>query len=170
MDGALDHPSALIQFGTPFVIKHVVNIGLDHDENSFISGTTGLDQFQTPLDNDGYIYDKSRWTKAGEEAIQQVYSSINGLFHISGEEFDEHSSKKRFLIFEREAKLALTAIFYGGRKFFGCFPQLLDSSIFIKFESIYLQYNQVLYYGTPCQYLDSIFFPDVTESFVSPQF
>ncbi|WHY75279.1 YugN family protein [Neobacillus sp. WH10] len=79
LDGALDHTSALVEFGTPFVIKHVVNIGLDHDENSFITGTTGLDQFQTPLDNDDYIYDKSRWTKAGEEAIQQVYSSINGF-------------------------------------------------------------------------------------------
>ncbi|WHY75283.1 staygreen family protein [Neobacillus sp. WH10] len=84
-----------------------------------------------------------------------------GKVHVSGGEFDEHSSKKRFLIFEREAKLALTAIFYGDRKFFSCFPQLLDSSIFIQFESIYPQYNQLLYYGTPRQYLDSIFFPDV---------
>ncbi|MFJ5621257.1 YugN family protein [Peribacillus loiseleuriae] len=79
LDGALDHSSALIKFGTPFVIKHVVNIGLDHDENSFLTGTTGLDQFQTPLDNDDYINDKSRWAKAGEEAIQQVFSSITGL-------------------------------------------------------------------------------------------
>ncbi len=79
LDGALDHPSALIEFGKPFVIKHVVNFGLDHDENSFLTATTGLDQFQTPLDNDDYIHDKSRWAKAGEETIQQVYRSINGL-------------------------------------------------------------------------------------------
>ncbi|MGE8081487.1 YugN family protein [Peribacillus loiseleuriae] len=79
LDGTLDHSSALIEFGTPFVIKHVVNIGLDHDENSFLTGTTGLDQFQTPLDNDDYINDKSRWAKAGEEAMQQVFSSITGL-------------------------------------------------------------------------------------------
>lgn len=79
LDGALDHAGALIEFGTPFIIKHVVNIGLDYDENSFVTGTTGLDQFQTPLDNDGYVYDKSRWAKAGEERIQQVLSSINGL-------------------------------------------------------------------------------------------
>jgi len=79
LDGALDHSSTLIEFGKPFVIKHVVNIGLDHNENSFVTGTTGLDQFQTPLDPDDYIYDKSRWTKAGEEAVQQVFSSINGL-------------------------------------------------------------------------------------------
>ena len=79
LDGELDHSKALIEFGTPFVIKHVVNIGLDHDENSFLTATTGLDQFQTPLDKDGYIYDKSRWAKAGKEAIEQVMSSMTGL-------------------------------------------------------------------------------------------
>ena len=79
LDGELDHSKALIEFGTPFVIKHVVNIGLDHDENSFLTATTGLDQFQTPLDKDGYIYDKSRWAKAGREAIEQVMSSMTGL-------------------------------------------------------------------------------------------
>ena len=79
LDGELDHSKALIEFGTPFVIKHVVNIGLDHDENSFLTATTGLDQFQTPLDKDDYIYDKSRWAKAGEEAIEQVMSSMTGL-------------------------------------------------------------------------------------------
>jgi hypothetical protein len=79
LEGELDHSKALIEFGTPFVIKHVVNIGLDHDENSFLTATTGLDQFQTPLDKDGYIYDKSRWAKAGREAIEQVMSSMTGL-------------------------------------------------------------------------------------------
>ena len=79
LDGELDHSKALIEFGTPFVIKHVVNIGLDHDENSFLTATTGLDQFQTPLDKDGYIYDKSRWAKAGREAIERVMSSMTGL-------------------------------------------------------------------------------------------
>ncbi|MBS4208719.1 YugN family protein [Bacillus sp. FJAT-50079] len=80
LDGELDHSNAFIEFGTPFIIKHVVNIGLDYDENSFVTGTTtGLNQFQTPLDQDDYIYDKSRWAKAGEEAIEQVMSSITGL-------------------------------------------------------------------------------------------
>ncbi|OIK15947.1 hypothetical protein BIV60_07050 [Bacillus sp. MUM 116] len=83
IDGALDHSNALIEFGAPFVIKHVVNVGLDHDENSFVTGTTGLDQFQTPVDQDGYIYDKSRWAKAGEERIEQVLNSINGFLKSS---------------------------------------------------------------------------------------
>lgn len=76
LDGELDHDDAHIEFGTPFIIKHVVNIGLDHDENAFLT-TTGLNQFQKPLDTDGHIYDKSRWAKVGEETIEEVMSSIN---------------------------------------------------------------------------------------------
>ncbi|HHY72399.1 MAG TPA: hypothetical protein GX497_04075 [Bacillus bacterium] len=79
LSGFLDHSNALIEFGTPFVIKHVVNIGLDYDENSFITGTTGLNQFQEPLDKDDYIYDKSRWTQAGEDKIEHVLHSISRL-------------------------------------------------------------------------------------------
>lgn len=78
LEGELDQDDALIEFGTPFVIKHVVNIGLDHDENAFLT-TTGLNQFQKPLDKDGFIYDKSRWAKAGKETVDQVYNSINDL-------------------------------------------------------------------------------------------
>lgn len=80
LDGELDHPNTHIEFGTPFIIKHVVNIGLDHDENAFLTAS-GLNQFQKPLDKDGYIYDKSRWAKAGEETIEEVMSSINGLLN-----------------------------------------------------------------------------------------
>lgn len=83
LDGVLDHKDALIEFGTPFIIKHVVNTGLDHDENSFLTATTGLDQFQTPLDKDAYIYDKSRWAKEGEETIELVLNSLNGYLRSS---------------------------------------------------------------------------------------
>ncbi|MBA9026072.1 MULTISPECIES: YugN family protein [Bacillaceae] len=79
LDGALDHSNAFIEFGTPYVIKHVVNFGLDYDENSLLTTTTGLNQFQEPLDNDGYVRDKSRWKKAGEETIDHVLSSMNEL-------------------------------------------------------------------------------------------
>ncbi|WP_042355842.1 YugN family protein [Bacillus rubiinfantis] len=79
LDGELDHSSAMVEFGTPYVIKHVVNIGLDHDENSFVTGTTGLDQFQKPVDRDGYIYDKSRWERAGIDTVERIYNSMNNL-------------------------------------------------------------------------------------------
>lgn len=79
LDGVLDYANTYIEFGTPYVIKHVVNIGLDYDENSLMTATTGLNQFQEPLDKDGYIRDKSSWKKAGEEKIEQVLNSMNGL-------------------------------------------------------------------------------------------
>lgn len=77
VDGELDYSNALIEFGTPFVIKHVVNIGLDYDDHSLITGTTGLAQFQEPLDTDGQIRDKSRWAQAGEDTVDMIMSSIN---------------------------------------------------------------------------------------------
>lgn len=76
LDGELDHHAAYIQFGKPFVIKHVVNLGLDYDENSLLTATAGLSQFQDPLDRDGEIKDKSRWVKAGKEKINQLLNSI----------------------------------------------------------------------------------------------
>lgn len=78
VDGVLDHSGAEIQFGAPYVIKHVVNIGLDYDENSFTSAT-GFNQFQKPLDQDDYIYDKSRWEKAGKDRISQAVNSMTNL-------------------------------------------------------------------------------------------
>lgn len=76
IDGELDQYSAFIQFGRPFVIKHVVNLGLDYDENSLLTVTGGLSQFQEPVDKDGNIKDKSRWVKAGEEKIDQMLNAL----------------------------------------------------------------------------------------------
>lgn len=75
IEGELDRRDAFIEFKKPFVIKHVVNIGLDKDENALLT-TTGLNQFQEPLDKDGYIHDKSKWQEFGEEAIGDILDSI----------------------------------------------------------------------------------------------
>lgn len=73
--GQLDDRNALIEFQKPFVIKHVVNVGLDKDESSLIDAT-GFSQFQEPLDNDGYIRDKSKWQEFGEEAIGDILNKL----------------------------------------------------------------------------------------------
>lgn len=78
LQGELDHRSAYIQFGQPYVIKHVINLGLDWDESSLLT-TTGFNQFQEPVDKDGKIVDKSRWEEAGEQQVQQVLHSMNAL-------------------------------------------------------------------------------------------
>lgn len=71
-DGELDNYNASILFQAPYVIKHVVNIGLDKDENSLLSAT-GLNQFQEPLDKDGYIRNKNQWADLGEQAVLKVF-------------------------------------------------------------------------------------------------
>lgn len=75
VDGELDQPETLIKFTTPFVVKHVVNLGLDSDENSLLD-VTGFSQFQAPLDTDGHIEDKSRWTHAGEVAVKKLFDCL----------------------------------------------------------------------------------------------
>ncbi|WML44500.1 staygreen family protein [Neobacillus sp. PS3-40] len=78
-----------------------------------------------------------------------------GRVYVSGGEFDEKYAKVRFLIFQKEMDLALKAIIYGDQTFYTCFPWLLDSPIYIQFDSIYPQYNKIIYMGTPRQYLVS---------------
>lgn len=75
LEGELDRSDALIEFQKPFVIKHVVNIGLDYDENSLLSAT-GFNQFQKPLDKDGHIPNKNQWQEFGEEAIGDLLNKL----------------------------------------------------------------------------------------------
>lgn len=75
IEGMLDRNDAFIEFRTPFVIKHIVHIGLDKDENSLLAAT-GLNQFQEPLDKDGYIRDKSKWEEIGEDVANQFAKEI----------------------------------------------------------------------------------------------
>ncbi len=42
LEGELDHSDALIEFQKPFVIKHVVNIGLDADGSSLLDASTNV--------------------------------------------------------------------------------------------------------------------------------
>lgn len=75
LKGELDRKDAWIEFQKPFVIKHVVNVGLEYDTNSLLT-TAGLNQFQKPLDPDGLIRDKSKWQEFGEEAIGDILNKL----------------------------------------------------------------------------------------------
>ncbi|QUW22935.1 hypothetical protein JSQ81_04990 [Sporosarcina sp. Marseille-Q4063] len=80
-DGVLDEYDASIEFGTSFVIKHVVNVGLDSDDSSLLDAT-GFSQFQQPLDTDGKIIDKNRWIHAGEVAVQKLLDCLYENRHL----------------------------------------------------------------------------------------
>ncbi len=74
--GKLDHPHATIQFQRPYIVKHVVNLGIDNEANSLLDAT-GLSQFQAPLDTDGQIRNKSRWESVGEEEVNRILDYLH---------------------------------------------------------------------------------------------
>ncbi|WP_164669372.1 YugN family protein [Virgibacillus doumboii] len=75
LEGELDRPDAYIQFETPYVIKHVVNTGLDKDVNA-LGAATGFNQFQEPLDRDGLIRDKNEWEDLGEQTVNKIVEHV----------------------------------------------------------------------------------------------
>lgn len=75
-DGELDSYNTHIRFLTPYVIKHVANVGLDFDESSLIDAS-GFSQFQTPVDTDAKIRDKNKWVYAGEQVVDKVLPYLN---------------------------------------------------------------------------------------------
>jgi hypothetical protein len=74
IQGRLDHEDAYLQFGRPFLIKHVVNIGISRDFN--VLDMIGLGQFQKPLDPDDRIEHEAKWVQAGEHAITRIKQYI----------------------------------------------------------------------------------------------
>ena len=94
----------------------------------------------------------AEWRKQGHQF------QLIGTVYVGGEEFSEAKARERFNIFKREIDTALKGIIFGDRCFLSNYPQLLDSPIYIHFNSIYPKYNQIFYYGTPRHYLDQINF------------
>ena len=80
-DGELDKYDTSIEFGTSFVIKHVVHVGLDSDDTSLLDAT-GFRQFQSPIDTDGNITNKNRWIHAGEVAVQELLDCLLENQHL----------------------------------------------------------------------------------------
>lgn len=80
-DGELDKYDTSIEFGTSFVIKHVVHVGLDREGSSLLDAT-GFSQFQTPVDTDGNITNKNRWIHAGEVAVQELLNCLLEQQHL----------------------------------------------------------------------------------------
>ncbi|WP_210366839.1 staygreen family protein [Bacillus sp. REN3] len=79
---------------------------------------------------------------------------LYGKAHISNGEYDLNMSKIRHLIFKKEMDLALTALIYGDKSLFTNYPWLLDAPIYIQFQSVFPEFNETIYYGTPRNYLN----------------
>lgn len=111
----------------------------------------------------GYVYnfEAVNWEMRDEvlakwKKDKQGRLNLVGKAYIDGGEFDESVSGIRFNIFKKEMDTALKGIVYGDLPFYENYPVLLDAPIFIYYESMYPQYRQIYYYGTPRQYLEQI--------------
>lgn len=110
----------------------------------------------------GNVYDYQALNYKMRDEVLADWITMNGEYllygnvYISNGEFDKNMSRIRYMIFKKELDLALTAIIYGDRSFFTYYPWLLDTPIYVKFSSIFPEFNKVLYYGTPRKYLNSI--------------
>lgn len=108
----------------------------------------------------GNVYDYQAIDYKMRDEVLADWMTINGEYvmfgkvYISNGEFDYNMSRIRYMIFKKELDLALTAIIYGDKSFFTFYPWLLDAPIYVQFSSIYPEFNQVLYYGTPRKYLN----------------
>lgn len=71
LEGKLDREDAYLEFGQPFLIKHVVHTGLSHDKFD-VNFFGGLNQFQKPLDPDDRIEHERHWVEAGGQALERI--------------------------------------------------------------------------------------------------
>ena len=111
----------------------------------------------------GYEYDYSAIdVKMRDEVLAKLQKNAEnnymlfGKAYVSGGEFGLANSAIRFNIFQKEMYTALKGIVYGDREFYFNHPELLNIPIYIYYQSIYPQFNQIIYYGTPQSLLDSI--------------
>lgn len=105
----------------------------------------------------GYCYDSSLMSSNKEILAEWVPRMgqyiLKGKVSIRDENMDEKQAKIHFLSLQKELRIALFHIVYGDYVLYQNYPWLLDSPIYIQFESSFAQFQQLLYCGTPRQYL-----------------
>jgi hypothetical protein len=69
MDGITDDSDAVVKLGTPFVLKHIYNEGLDPEAVPNVYGSL-INQFQEPLDKDATV--ETHWVKQAELILQEI--------------------------------------------------------------------------------------------------
>ncbi|MRH43308.1 hypothetical protein GH741_11515 [Aquibacillus halophilus] len=112
----------------------------------------------------GYVYHYRdiNWEMRDEVLAEwkkdlQCRFSLVGNAYVDQGEFSEDEAEFRLKIFKKEMDTALKGILYGDQQFFSYYPNLLDAPIYIYYHSSYPQYRQLLYYGTPRDYLVQIY-------------
>ncbi|NLP52489.1 staygreen family protein [Bacillus sp. RO1] len=100
-----------------------------------------------------FAYDKI--TSIRDEVLAEWKISSWGIFlyvYVYVGNYGPTINAMRNTIFRRELPLALEAIIYGDGKFFKVHPQLMNSPIWIQFDSTEPTYNRFEYWGTVMDY------------------
>lgn len=71
-EGELDAPNAKVMFGTPYVIKHVVQADTTLNAEGLDSAL--LNQFQEPADPDASL--DPRWAEEGRRVVEEVSRAL----------------------------------------------------------------------------------------------
>jgi hypothetical protein len=69
LDGDSETTDAVIHIGSPFVLKHVYNEGLDKEAQVRTYGAL-IDQFQEPVDKDAPV--ESDWVEKAKQLLRQI--------------------------------------------------------------------------------------------------
>lgn len=71
--GQLDDAQANLKFLRPLIVRHVVHTGIDDDV-----GSAGLmNQFQSPIEKDGDIYNEQQRIEKARQAIQRLLPYVH---------------------------------------------------------------------------------------------
>jgi hypothetical protein len=112
----------------------------------------------------GYVYnDQSINHKMHDEVLAEWKKDshgrlrLEGIAYVDGGEFSQKVAGTRFRIFRKEMATALRGIVYGDLPLYVQYPFLLNAPILIHYLSIYPEFRQIAYYGTPRQHLNQIY-------------
>ncbi|GIP38738.1 hypothetical protein J31TS4_20180 [Paenibacillus sp. J31TS4] len=72
-DGDTPESDAVIQLGTPYVLKHLYKQDLDQEANANVVGAL-VNQFQEPEDKDAEI--EPHWVEQAEDVLRQVETGL----------------------------------------------------------------------------------------------
>lgn len=110
----------------------------------------------------GYSYDEENITDLRDEVLAQWIPHLGqyallGKVHVTNGEYDTNTAQIRYMIFKKEMELSLQAMVYSDQSFYSFFPWFLDFPIYIHFDSVLPQYNQVIYFGTPRNFMNKLY-------------
>jgi hypothetical protein len=69
LDGDSDASNAIVKLGTPFVLKHIYNEGLDPEAVPNVYGSL-INQFQEPVDKDADV--ETHWVEQAKHILHEV--------------------------------------------------------------------------------------------------